>query len=131
MNDILIKIIAVVIVSALFVILIRNYSQEYSFVLVLAVLSGVLIYLLAELSPQLNKIKVLFESSGNSMYYFATALKALGISYISGFASDVCRDFGQTALASIADIAGKCAIFILSIPLMCAVLEAALGFADL
>ncbi|MEE1277947.1 MAG: SpoIIIAC/SpoIIIAD family protein, partial [Acutalibacteraceae bacterium] len=59
--------------------------------------------------------------------YMKTALKALGICYITQFAADVCRDFGQTALASKAELAGKCAIFLLSLPLVTSIVEIAVN----
>ncbi len=131
MNDILIKILALLIIAAAMSLIIRTHRPEYAFLLVLAAAAGVLVYLLGSIYPQVQKVSALFTKSGNSTVYFITALKALGIAYITGFAADVCRDFGHTALAQIADLAGKCAVFALSIPLMCAVLEAALSFADL
>ena len=58
-------------------------------------------------------------------------VKALGIAYISEFAADTCRDFGQSALAAKAEFAGKCAIFILCVPPAISVLEAAFKVAGL
>jgi len=48
--------------------------------------------------------------------------------YLSGFISDLCRDAGQTALASKAEIAGKCAIFLLCVPLSVTLLGTILEF---
>ena len=60
--------------------------------------------------------------------YFKVALKALGIGYITSFAADSCRDAGQSALASKAELAGKCAVWMLSLPLVVSVLKIAVGF---
>ena len=68
------------------------------------------------------------ESYGIESDYFKVALKALGIGYITTFIADSCRDAGQANLAIKAELAGKCAIFILSVPLMLYVLDTALGF---
>lgn len=131
MNDTLIKILAIVIIVAALSMLLRSYRQEYAFLLVLAAAAAVLVFLFSSVFPTIDRVRALFEKSGNAAVYFATALKALGVAYITGFAADICRDFGQTALAQVADIAGKCAVFALSLPLMCAVLETALKFAKL
>ncbi len=131
MSDNLIKIIAFVIIASVMVLILKNHLQEYSFLLVLAVASSALLLLLSEIFPYINTLKSMFEKQNDSVMYFSVALKSLGIAYITNFASSVCRDFGQTALAQIADIAGKGAIFILSIPLICAVLESAIKFAGL
>lgn len=131
MNSDFIKIIALVIIAAVFAIVLRTNLQEYSFLLVLAVVSAVLLTVLSNIFPSIEKLRSMFEDSGNASVYFLAALKALGIAYITGFAANVCRDFGQTALAQIAEIAGKGAVFILSIPLICAVMQAALKFVGL
>ncbi|MFQ8952752.1 MAG: SpoIIIAC/SpoIIIAD family protein [Oscillospiraceae bacterium] len=52
------------------------------------------------------------------------ALKALGIGYITGFIADACRDGDRQALRK-AELAGKCAVFIL-LPLIASILETAL-----
>ena len=62
------------------------------------------------------------------MQYFSVALKAIGIGYITGFIADACRDGGQASLAGKAELAGKCAVFILVLPLIASILETALGF---
>ncbi|MBP3706722.1 MAG: stage III sporulation protein AD, partial [Clostridia bacterium] len=81
--------------------------------------------------PSITAIGNIFKKSGVTSGYFLTALKALGIAYISSFAADTCRDSGQTALAAKAEFAGKCAIFILTVPIILNVLEIALEFASL
>lgn len=128
MNDTVLKLLAVILIASALILLLRSYKAEYAFLLSLAAAVGVLLILLGAIIPEISRVRTLFEKSGNASAYFTIALKALGIAYITGFAADTCRDFGQTALAQIADIAGKCAVFVLSIPLMCAVLETALKF---
>lgn len=65
---------------------------------------------------------------GLAYSHFYVALKALGICVITGFIADVCRDAGQTALANKAELAGRCAVFILSLPLLSSLLDTAVGF---
>jgi stage III sporulation protein AD len=45
-------------------------------------------------------------------------IKALGIGYLCRFASDLCRDAGETALAGYVELAGKVMIVVLSFPLL-------------
>lgn len=131
MSSDFIKIVILIIIAAIFAVLIKTHLQEYAFLLILAVGCSVLVMIFKDMFPQIQKLRNIFESGGNIGAYFSVALKALGISYITGFAVNVCRDFGQTALAQTAEIAGKAAIFILSVPLVCAVLESALKFIGL
>ncbi len=131
MSNELIRMTAVIIVAAVFVTSLRTRLGEYAYILVLAVISIVLMAVLVNLFGTLSKLQELFMKSGNSAGYFTTALKALGVSYITTFAADICRDFGLSAFAQTTEICGKITIFILSLPLVTAVLEAALKFAGL
>ena len=55
-------------------------------------------------------------------------LKAVGIAYITDFVADACRDAGLASVASKAELVGKSAIFLLSVPLIMSVLDTAIGF---
>ena len=131
MSSELIRVVAVVIVAAVFVTALRTRLGEYSFILALAVIAVALVTVMGNLFSAVSELRDLFSQSGNAGVYFVTALKALGISYIATFAADICRDFGLSALAQVSEIAGKVTIFMLSLPLVTAVLEAALKFAGL
>ena len=131
MSGELIKAVAIIIIAAVLVTALRTRLGEYSFLLTLAVIAVVLIAIFGNLFSGVSRLRELFNQSGNAGVYFVTALKALGISYIATFAADLCRDFGLSSLAQTAEIAGKITIFVLSLPLMTAVLDAALKFVGL
>ena len=113
-----IRLTALIIILAVMAVLLRTRLPEYSFLLVLAAVSTVLLFVLGYIFPHIEKLRSLFEKSGNTSVYFGVALKALGIAYITDFAVNTCRDFGLNSLAQIAQITGKGAVFILSIPLI-------------
>ncbi len=131
MSGELIKAVATVIIAAVIILSLRPHLQEYAFLLVIAVVCVVLLTVFGNLLSSILKLREIFNQSGNINVYFSTALKSLGIAYITGFASDVCKDFGLSALAKTAEIAGKGAVFVLSIPLVVAVMESALKFVGL
>ncbi len=131
MSGELIKVTAVIIISAVLVTALRNRLGEYSILLAVVTVAIALVSVLGNLFGTVGKLGDLIFKSENTSEYFTTALKALGISYIATFAADLCRDFGLSALAQTAEITGKIAIFILSLPLMTAVLEMALKFVKL
>lgn len=131
MIDELIKVVAIIIVSAIFITAIRTKVAEQSLILAITVITIASLAVFSNLFGAVVKLRDLFNKSGNSSVYFTTALKALGVSYISTFAADICRDYGLSALAQVSETTGKITIFLLSLPLMTAVLEAALKFVDL
>lgn len=122
------KILAICLISALLAIVIKQQKGEYALVVALAGGAVVILYVLKGVFEPIEYIKARLLSCGVKTEYFAVALKALGIGYVTGFIADACRDSGQASLAAKAELAGKCAIFILSVPLISAVLETALGF---
>lgn len=113
--------------AALIIVFLKQYKSEYAMLTALAAGVVVLGLLLGYAAPLLEQLCGLADQTA-AADYFKTALKALGISYITAFAADSCRDFGQSALAAKAELAGRCAVFLLSLPLLSAVLELALGF---
>ena len=129
MSEVLLRVLPLLLVAAGITLVVKSRASEHSFLLIIATCATVLLYLLCEVFPHIRGITDMFKTSGNQTVYFKTALKALGIAYLTNFTADICRDFGQSALASMAELAGKCAIFALSVPLMCAVLQTALKFA--
>lgn len=122
------KILAICLISAVLAIVLKQQKGEYALMVALAGGAVVTLYVLKGVWTPIEYIKARLLSCGVKTEYFAVALKTLGIGYVTGFIADACRDSGQASLASKAELAGKCAIFILSVPLISSVLETALGF---
>lgn len=121
------KILAICIITAVLAIVLKQQKAEYALMVALAGGTVVILYILKGILSPIEYINTKLLNSGVKTEYFTVALKALGIGYITGFIADICRDSGQVSLASKAELAGKCAIFILSVPLISAVLETALS----
>ena len=124
----ILKILSIILISTLLCVILKKQGSEYSYILIICASIIVLTTIIKNILVPLSIIKQRIESYGIDNSYFQTALKALGIGYITAFVADSCRDAGQTALALKAELAGKCAIFILSVPLVLSILETALGF---
>ncbi len=128
MNGEVFKILAILLVSCAVCLVLKERNGEYA--LLTAITAGVIVslMLLKNLAEPINAIRESLESYGVNTEYFKVALKAVGIGYITSFIADSCRDSGQTSLASKAELAGKTAIFVLSVPLIISVLKTAIGF---
>ena len=122
------KILGVLLVSAVLSMVLKGRNQEYS--MLISISAGVIcaLLILKNLATPLAQLKTEIEAYGIKPEYFKVAIKALGLGYISSFIADTCRDSGHTSLAAKAELAGKSAIFLLSVPLMLSVLETAVGF---
>ncbi len=122
------KILIICLLAAVINIVLRPKAGEYAFGITLATGVIVLIYTVKLISGPITDFTQKLESYGIETEYFGTALKAVGISYITDFIAEACRDSGQASLAAKAELAGKATIFLLSAPLILSVLETAVGF---
>ncbi len=122
------KILGLIFISCALCIIFKEQKQEYSLVIIIITSVLCLTLVIKEIALPISLIEQKIESYGINNTYFKVALKALGIGYITSFISDSCKDAGQTALAHSAELAGKCAIFLLSVPLVLSLLETAVGF---
>ena len=120
------KILAICLITAVLAVVLKQQKGEYALLAALAGGAVVAFYILKSISAPIEYISARLQSLGVKSEYFTVSIKALGIGYVTGFIADVCRDSGQASLAAKAELAGKCAIFILSLPLITAVLETAL-----
>ena len=122
------KILGVLLVSAVLSMVLKGRNQEYS--MLISISAGVIcaLLILKNLATPLAQLKAEIEAYGIKPEYFKVAIKALGLRYISSFIADTCRDSGHTSLAAKAELAGKTAIFIISLPLLMSVLQYAVGF---
>ena len=122
------KILGLCLTTAVFCMILRQKNGEYA--LLLSVAAGVCIGLLIikNIAAPIKVLRDQLEEYNIKTEYFKVALKSVGIGYITSFIADACRDSGQTSLAAKAELAGKSAIFLLSVPLIISVFKTAIGF---
>ena len=123
MNVVGICIIAVI--ASIIAIALKQSTPQIS--LVLSLVTGVIILIsIANCLPMVtDKINQLILQSGVNGEYAKVLLKAVGICFICQFSSDICKDSGQSALATKVELAGKILILISALPLMEEILETA------
>ena len=121
------KISAVILVALGICVFLKTYRPEYSVLLTMAVSLVVIAVIISRVYPSIKTLKDIYYQSSGNQSNFAILIKTMVISYIAGFCGDTCRDFGQTALAQKVELAGRCAIFILTMPLLLTILQTAMG----
>ena len=100
----------------MFLVIIRSLKGEMAVSISLCI-SVLLVGLsLAVCVPILDFINNFVKPSSKS--YITLLFKAIGVSLVASTASDVCRDCGETAIASKVELLGKCEILLLSLPLL-------------
>ena len=122
------NVLGICLAAAVLCVILKQYKSEYAMLVSAAAGIFLLIFFLQKIFSPLQALISEIDSLGVETEYFKVAIKALGIGYISSFIADTCKENGQISLASKAELAGKGAIFLLSVPLILSILKTAIGF---
>lgn len=117
------KIIGIAFITVIVVNLIKNYRPEFAIYASIIAGAIILFFTINELTPIVSMLQNLSEKMGVSSKFFGILLKITGIAYLTEFGANVCKDAGETAVASKVELAGKILIISLSIPILLALME--------
>ena len=103
---------------------IREIHSEYVKWIVL----GFIVLCIALIVPNVENVVSFIgnASAKSSMKYIGTIMKALGITYLTGTASQICHGVGEGTIGEHIETVGKIEILALSIPLFGELLEMSL-----
>ena len=107
----------------LLAIIFKNYKSEYSVYISLA--GCILIFYLgvSRLELIISTIKKIQSYINLNDSYLGILIKIIGITYICEFTSDLCKDFGHTAVANQIELVGKLTILATGMPILLALLD--------
>jgi stage III sporulation protein AD len=119
------KIIQIAALCIIVTVICRIFDSRREFGLYIKIIAATLILgsVILYVSPIADTVNTIFERAGASEEYINILFKALGICYITQFASDICKDSGEGALAVQVEIAGKVTLLLLALPLFEALTE--------
>ncbi len=117
------KVGAVCLVGALLAVFLKKSSPDMAFLLVLAVAAVVLVWLQDILRDVTDFLRSMAQVSGLAPEVFVPLLKTVGIALISRLGAGLCRDAGETTLATLVEIAAAFGAIWVSLPLLQAVWE--------
>ena len=109
--------------GVLLIIPVRQYKPEYGVLMGIAVCVCIFVYTLTRLQSVLSTIAEMVAMTGVQKGYLRTIVKMLGITYISEFSSDICRESGHGSIATQIEMFAKISLFALSLPILCVLME--------
>ncbi len=117
-----IQIASAAVVAAVFAVLLKKDAPVFALML------GIAVSLIAVLSvmPQLGSIVNIISEIGSmtgEVGYAGILFKIIGITYVTQFAADICRDAGESALAGRVVLAGKILTAFYAMPVTAGLLE--------
>lgn len=105
-------------ISAVICMTVSRSSAGFRLFISAAACAMILLRTSDELSGILSQIRSIFDESSLDHSYVLILIKGLGICYITNFAVSVCRDCGETAIASQTLLAGRIALLVISLPML-------------
>lgn len=117
------QILAICLLVAILAAMLKKQTPELALLLAIAAVITVLAVLADALQDITALIERLLSAGGLPRELFLPLLKTAAIALISKITGDLCRDAGQSAIASLVDIAGAFGVIVVSLPLFEAVWE--------
>lgn len=117
------KIVGLGLAAAILAVFVKNWRAEIA--IMISVAAAIIIFL--AVAPYLKAVLETFEDISNQIgldiKYITVVLKVIGIAYVTQFGAELCRDAGESAIASKIEFGGKVMIMALSMPIMYQFLE--------
>lgn len=119
----IIQVVGIAFVATFIVMILKQYRPEFS--IYISIIAGILIFVLVvvKLSSVIELVKTLTNKLGTNTQYFSLLIKITGIAYLSEFATNICRDSGESAIASKVELAGRIIIIAMSVPILGALVD--------
>ena len=119
----IIKIIGVAFIALIVIIILKQYKPEFA--MYASIIAGAIILFLSlgKLEGIINLLQNLASKTSVGGEFLGILLKITGIAFLTEFAVSICKDSGETAIATKVDLGGKIIIIAISIPIVSALLE--------
>lgn len=119
----ILKVVAVAVVAVFLSIIVRHYRAEYSIFIALGAAVIIWAMLSDTLEKTLDSMRVMLSGTGIDNDYISIVFKTLGICILTQIASDICRDCGESALATKTELAGKIVILTVAMPMITSIAQ--------
>lgn len=103
--------------------LLKQYKPEFVVYVSLAAGAIILFMIMDKLSGVISLLRSLSTKASINQEFLIILIKITGIAFLTEFATSICRDSGETAIANKIDLGGKVLIIAISIPIISTLLE--------
>ena len=119
----IIKIIGVGLTALIVIVILKQYKPEFA--MYASIIAGAIIIFMVmdKITAIISLLTNLSNKTGINAEYLKILLKITGIAILTEFAVSVCKDSGESAIASKIDFGGKVIVISMSIPIISALLE--------
>lgn len=125
MSDVL-KIIAICTVALIAALFLKQNKSELALAVILSGAVIVAVMILGNLQNVKQDVDDILNESKIDSGVLKTTFKALGICFVTSFASGYCKDFGHGLLAAKIELAGRVSVIALTLPIVKTIVQMAL-----
>ena len=118
-----IKIIGVGLISLIIIIIVRQYKPEFTLYISLLAGALILLFIMDKIGGIIDLLTTLSNKTAINNEFLTLLIKITGIAFLTEFAVSICKDSGESAIASKIDMGGKVIIVSMSIPIISSLLE--------
>ena len=119
----IVKIIGVGLIALIISVIIKQYKPEFAMYISIIAGTIILFLIIDKISGIITLLTNLSKKTGINSQYLNILLKITGIAILTEFAVSICKDSGESAIASKIDLGGKVIVISMSIPIISALLE--------
>lgn len=118
-----IKIIGIGLIALIIIVILKQYKPEFAIYVSLG--AGILIFAIiaSKISGIIEILRNIASKASINNEFLVLLIKITGIAILTEFAVSICKDSGETAIASKVDLGGKVIIMSMSIPIMSSLLQ--------
>ncbi len=117
-----------VLIALVLSILLRQYGKKEIAILVqIATGAIIMMSVILKITDVVGELTDLAGSIGLNISYIKLLIKVLGICIITQFVCEICKDSGESALASQIEFAGKMIVVVMMLPLLKSIISLVVG----
>lgn len=119
----ILQVVGVGLIATVLLVIIRKQRPELA--IQLSIAAGVILFLfvLTKISAVLQVLDDLANKAQINRYYLNTLMKIVGIAYVAEFGAQICRDAGESTIASKVELAAKILVMVLALPIILALMD--------
>ena len=116
------------VIATIFILFIRQSRPELAQLLSISVGLIIIIYVLGYLKMIIDIITDLALQAEINTVFLRILMRVIGVAYLAEFGAQICKDAGETNIATKIEFAGKILILIMAVPILVAILEGIINF---
>lgn len=124
----MLKVVFLVCIAVILLTFVKYERAEFAILLKMAVLTAILLLVIGILQRCADGFAEIFALTDIPSSYVTVMLKMLGLCITAQIAENICKDCGESALASTVETAAKCAILLVALPVAKELVTICLGW---